>query len=741
MINDFLCKFNEVGATRHNFQKPTIPPKLAVGLINFLYFMRLFFNYQRAARIIRIVRLFRLIRIIKMWKSFKTRLNKIEQYVRLSQLKNQKNDIHSLTQINSQINQAKIVPKKSVYPVKGSIYSPNTPYSGHSNFSNFSFKIPDLEKKLDENDDSLKNIRVGQKLSEETIKKVCVLAMVLIFVVPLFDSAYYYDKDLAYTFELKVIVKESEQIPMNYTQLEFFYNDYLSNNINADLPISYVFIPSLNVTFQQSPTPDELRDEEKEELIIKSNYYDQNFVAVVNIKLTSQQNSLLNILRTITISIILGVGAYLFTRDANELALKPISRMIEKVNKIASNPLATKDQALIKNTAEGMETVAIENAIIKIGTLLALGFGDAGSEIIAKNVSQGGDVDPMLPGVKQYAIFGFCDIRNFTDSTEVLQEDVMLFVNKIAYIVHKTVDKFMGEANKNIGDAFLLLWKFDKEDIETLPHQEFIIKRNIQTKNLSDFALISFIKIICSINSQEEILNYRNIKALNMRIPGYKVKMGFGLHVGWAIEGAIGSEYKIDASYLSPNVNIASRLEAATKQYGVNLLISHELYERFSKRVQRFCRQIDRVTVKGSKKPLGLFTVDMDLNVLKMKPNKGYTKEEKKLKHKNRKNDIFEAFFGMETEDKKIMKASLFFEFDENLLKVTSQAFGVGRNVFTQAFEYYTDGKWALCKEALEKHLEANPQDGPTFTLLNFIKSYNFEAPSEWLGYRELIDK
>jgi len=30
--------------------------------------------------------------------------------------------------------------------------------------------------------------------------------------------------------------------------------------------------------------------------------------------------------------------------------------------------------------------------------------------------------------------------------------------------------------------------------------------------------------------------------------------MGFGLHFGWAIEGSIGSEYKIDASYLSPNV-------------------------------------------------------------------------------------------------------------------------------------------------------------------------------------------
>ena len=62
----------------------------------------------------------------------------------------------------------------------------------------------------------------------------------------------------------------------------------------------------------------------------------------------------------------------------------------------------------------------IENAIIKIGALLALGFGDAGSEIIALNMAKSGDVDPMLPGRKKCAIYGFCDIRNFTDITEIL---------------------------------------------------------------------------------------------------------------------------------------------------------------------------------------------------------------------------------------------------------------------------------------------------------------------------------
>ncbi len=58
-----------------------------------------------------------------------------------------------------------------------------------------------------------------------------------------------------------------------------------------------------------------------------------------------------------------------------------------------------------------------------------------------------------------YAIFGFCDIRNFTDCTEILKEEVLAFVNTIADIVHNEVAASLGSANKNIGDAFLLVWK------------------------------------------------------------------------------------------------------------------------------------------------------------------------------------------------------------------------------------------------------------------------------------------
>ena len=69
----------------------------------------------------------------------------------------------------------------------------------------------------------------------------------------------------------------------------------------------------------------------------------------------------------------------------------------------------------------------------------------------------GGEVDPLIPGQKVDAIFGFCDIRNFTDITECLMEEVMIFVNEIARIVHSNVDFYQGATNKNMGDAFLLV--------------------------------------------------------------------------------------------------------------------------------------------------------------------------------------------------------------------------------------------------------------------------------------------
>ena len=96
----------------------------------------------------------------------------------------------------------------------------------------------------------------------------------------------------------------------------------------------------------------------------------------------------------------------MFTSDANRLVLQPIERMLEKVKLIAKNPLAAASDEMdnagvltmmekqnnkgggnIKKEENQYETILLEKAIVKIGHLLAIGFGEAGSKIIAENMS------------------------------------------------------------------------------------------------------------------------------------------------------------------------------------------------------------------------------------------------------------------------------------------------------------------------------------------------------------------
>lgn len=77
----------------------------------------------------------------------------------------------------------------------------------------------------------------------------------------------------------------------------------------------------------------------------------------------------------------------------------------------------------------------------------------------------------MIPGKKMVGIFGFCDIRYFGKCTEQLQERVLMFVNQVAECVHERVNMFQGHNNKNIGNVFVLVWKFPKPGAGVRPDE------------------------------------------------------------------------------------------------------------------------------------------------------------------------------------------------------------------------------------------------------------------------------
>ena len=370
---------------------------------------------------------------------------------------------------------------------------------------------------------------------------------------------------------------------------------------------------------------------------------------------------------TLFVVVLLGTGSMLFQSDAEKLFIGPIMKMTDIVRELAENPLAALDAG---GDEDDSETAVVTKAMVKIGGMLQIGFGEAGAEIIAHNMASGGELDVMIPGEKIEAIYGFCDIRSFTDATECLQEDVMLFVNEIGGIVHHATVESGGAPNKNIGDAFLLIWK-------PKPGETMI--------SLCDGALNSFIEVIEEINASRRLREITQHEGLQARIPGFTTKMGFGLHLGWAIEGAIGSNYKVDCSYLSPNVNMAARLEAATKQFGAEILLSGDFYQGLTPAMKSKCRQIDHITVKGSVQPMKLYSCDV-------------------------------------TFPPGVNAVSYY------------QTFG-------QGVDHYTSGNWPEAKEIFESCLETWTDDIPPQNILAVMEASDFTAPDDWEGYRALTEK
>merc|ERR1719487_739157 len=173
----------------------------------------------------------------------------------------------------------------------------------------------------------------------------------------------------------------------------------------------------------------------------------------------------------------------------------------------------------------------------------------------------------MIPGSCVDCIVGSARIADFSTATEVLQAKVLTFVNQIAEIVHGVVDEFHGAPNKNNGDTFLLIWRIAGMQCA-------------QVTKMAEMSMVAFSKIMGAVNRSRVIADYRHHPGLQQRLgSGFRVTLTFGLHKGWAIEGAIGSEFKIDASYLSPNVNTVQAIEAAASMYGVSILISEQIVQ------------------------------------------------------------------------------------------------------------------------------------------------------------------
>jgi len=515
----------------------------------------------RAARVVKIVRMIRLVRLVKLYKYF-------------SENKNNKGE-------------GTVVPA-------------------------------DIDKDLD---NMPAESRVGAAMSDRTTKKVIVGILIMLIVIPLLQV-----EEVEYLNEFGMQMVFDRRVGINLTASDgsqsWKYSEALFVTSTNCIDLHYEGFEDGESESGVIPDgrrpPSALREIEKLRLTINTEdkINARSMTGIFDITPRIKEEAVLGILLTTFVIFLLAAGTMTFSRDVNNLVIIPIERMVQLVQEISANPLG-KDFSLkpedLKDTNDGMETTLLLRTISKIAGLLRVGFGEAGAEIIGKNLNvinkANGDEQMNLlgHGSKIQSIFGFCDVRNFTDTTECLQEEVMLFVNRIAHILHSVVVQCAGAANKNIGDAFLLTWKMDPKKMNSCKEHDYT----------GDKALYSLLKTMVEMTKHEDfICNFSAtaLGALYERMPGYKCRLGCGLHFGWAIEGAIGSDKKIDASYISPHVNWAEFLEGSTKEYGVPLLMSEPFFRLLSPTAVQYCRQVDNIKKSPNENVVGIYAYDANFD-------------------------------------------------------------------------------------------------------------------------------
>jgi hypothetical protein len=104
-----------------------------------------------------------------------------------------------------------------------------------------------------------------------------------------------------------------------------------------------------------------------------------------------------------------------------------------------------------------------------------------------------------------------------------------------------------------------------------------------------------------------------------------EILTGTGIHFGTVEMGTVGDSTRLQATVIGDAVNLSSRLESATKVFGVRMLMSETAHERLKDPGEFHLRQIDTVRVKGKEQPIGLYEVlDLDeLSVMEKKMKMG----------------------------------------------------------------------------------------------------------------------
>ncbi|MBF0240690.1 MAG: adenylate/guanylate cyclase domain-containing protein [SAR324 cluster bacterium] len=195
-------------------------------------------------------------------------------------------------------------------------------------------------------------------------------------------------------------------------------------------------------------------------------------------------------------------------------------------------------------------------------------------------------------GVQRNMTILFSDIRGFTTISETMEpRDNFRFINSYLQVMGPVIRQHGGFIDKYIGDAIMALFGED-----------------------ADSALRAAIGMLKALH------DYNTMRIQTSRSP---IQIGIGLNSGDLMLGIIGEHGHMESTVISDAVNLASRVESLTKQYGISLLISEYTFYRLRNPGDYCLRVIDRVNVKGKSEPVTLWEVfDGDPELIRISKQK-----------------------------------------------------------------------------------------------------------------------
>jgi adenylate cyclase len=253
----------------------------------------------------------------------------------------------------------------------------------------------------------------------------------------------------------------------------------------------------------------------------------------------------------------------------------------------------------------------------------------------------------------------FCDMKGFSALSEgVTPQGLVKIINGYLSTMSPPIRSHRGIIDKYVGDAIMAYWGPPFVDAD-------------EQADLACLAAIDMIENVATMRKTlPELLDVRSIPM--------ECDIRLGIATGEVLAGSIGSEFMMSYTVMGETVNLASRLEAANKEYGTRSLVSEATIAALKSTIET--REIDRLVALGQTRPQAVFEIMGKTGVL-------------------------------------------------------TAAQTTMRDRYSEGLSAYRAQRWEDACNSLRAALEITPNDGPSLALLKRIEDFQTSPPaSNWDG-------